>query len=1261
MKASNSRLTWVGSFVCSALAWGAAAARAADSAAFRLDTRGGTRVARETEAIAYSTEWNHGASVRVAADGVVLKEAAGPASGEVVWNAAGAGDGLHTLTHVSGGETLTAAFTVGREAATVTLGGLSRVYDGTPKPVSVATEPEGLAVAVTYDGSVEVPTGAGSYAVSAVVDDGVWAGFAERVLEIAKGAQTIEFAEIGTQRTTNTVVLDATASSGLPVSYAVEGPAVADGNVLAFTGVGMVRVTASQAGDANWEAAADVERVFGVGMATVTLGGLSRVYDGTPKPVEVETVPEGLAVAVTYDGSVEAPTGAGSYAVSAVVEDDDWVGSAEGVLVIAKGAQTIEFASIGTHKTTDTVVLGATASSGLEVGYAVEGPAVVEGNVLTFTGEAGTVRVTASQAGDANWEAAADVSRSFEVWKATEPVRPGISGAFRLDTRSGTRFAGETETLAYSTEWSHGGSVRVDVDGVVLKEAAAPASGEVVWNAAEAGDGFHTLTHASGGETWTAVFAVGEAMAMLTFDRQGGAGGTGSALAIFGCPMPPVDVPSRPGYTFGGYFGEPDGGGTAYYAEDGSSAHDWDNPVPAATLFAYWTASQTVTFNANGGTCPVSAADYRVGAEYGELPAAERKGHAFGGWWTAKTGGKAVTAADRVETAGARTLWAHWTTKQALAYDANGGTCKAKGKTCTIGKAYGTLATPIWAGHAFLGWWTEKDGGTQLTAKTKVDAVAARTAYAHWTTEQVVAFAPNGGSVNPSERGYAIGEEYGSLPVATKAGSAFAGWWTAKSGGKKVTEGSKATESAARTLWAHWTKTQTLAYDANGGKCKTKSKKCTIGKKYGALAAATRAGYGFTGWWTEREGGIAVTAADWVTEFASRTVYAQWTTNQIVAFDANGGSCEESERTYGIGTAYGDLPTAAKAGAAFAGWYTAKKNGTKVTEASKATDAAARTLYAHWTTTQTLAYDANGGKCKTKSKKCTIGKKYGTLAAATRAGFGFTGWWTEREGGEAVTAEDLVTEFASRTVYAQWTTEQVVSFDANGGNCGEAERVYAIGAAYGDLPTAVKAGAAFAGWYTAKKNGKKVTEASKVTEAAARTLYAHWTTSQTVTFNANGGKCSTKSKKYTVGKTYGSLPKATWKGHVFSGWATLADGGEAVAVGDAVPELAARTLYAQWDAAPRAKAVGEICGIAVAAGAFDGRRARGMDSDEEGVCVLLLETVAGTEYELQWTETLGGEWTCVKRWVADEDGLDEVEVPVPAGAVTGFFRLAARE
>lgn len=68
--------------------------------------------------------------------------------------------------------------------------------------------------------------------------------------------------------------------------------------------------------------------------AEVLFGGLARTFDGAPKPVEVETVPAGLSVTVTYEGSPDPPSAIGSYTVEAVVNDPSYQGSASGVLTI---------------------------------------------------------------------------------------------------------------------------------------------------------------------------------------------------------------------------------------------------------------------------------------------------------------------------------------------------------------------------------------------------------------------------------------------------------------------------------------------------------------------------------------------------------------------------------------------------------------------------------------------------------------------------------------------------------------------------------------------------------------------------------------------------------------------------------------------------------------------------------------------------------------------------------------------------------------
>lgn len=72
--------------------------------------------------------------------------------------------------------------------------------------------------------------------------------------------------------------------------------------------------------------------------ASVELGNLQQIEDGAPKPVSVTTVPAGLAVSVTYNGSATVPVAAGSYAVVAMVSDPNYQGGAEGTLVIDPAA-----------------------------------------------------------------------------------------------------------------------------------------------------------------------------------------------------------------------------------------------------------------------------------------------------------------------------------------------------------------------------------------------------------------------------------------------------------------------------------------------------------------------------------------------------------------------------------------------------------------------------------------------------------------------------------------------------------------------------------------------------------------------------------------------------------------------------------------------------------------------------------------------------------------------------------------------------------
>lgn len=90
---------------------------------------------------------------------------------------------------------------------------------------------------------------------------------------VLPASQTINFPTISEQPlNAPPLTLTATASSGLPITYQlISGPATLSGNVLTFTGLGAVRVEASQAGNANYLAASDVYVGFSVVKITQTI------------------------------------------------------------------------------------------------------------------------------------------------------------------------------------------------------------------------------------------------------------------------------------------------------------------------------------------------------------------------------------------------------------------------------------------------------------------------------------------------------------------------------------------------------------------------------------------------------------------------------------------------------------------------------------------------------------------------------------------------------------------------------------------------------------------------------------------------------------------------------------------------------------------------------------------------------------------------------------------------------------------------------
>ncbi len=256
------------------------------------------------------------------------------ASGEVIVTASQAGNANYAPAAAA-----PLTLNVLKAEGSITLSALNQTYDGTARSVTTATTPPGLQVNLTYAGLAQAPVDVGSYAVEATINDLRYTGSATGTLNIAPASQSIDFPPIADQIATATVNLSATGGiSGNPVVFTVtEGPgSIAGDSVLTFTGTGLVRITASQPGGSNFAPAQEVVRSFVVTPDTsvVALAGLYQEPDGTPRPATVVTVPPGLTIEVTYNGSLVPPVEPGTYAVTATVQDPRYEGQATGTLVL---------------------------------------------------------------------------------------------------------------------------------------------------------------------------------------------------------------------------------------------------------------------------------------------------------------------------------------------------------------------------------------------------------------------------------------------------------------------------------------------------------------------------------------------------------------------------------------------------------------------------------------------------------------------------------------------------------------------------------------------------------------------------------------------------------------------------------------------------------------------------------------------------------------------------------------------------------------
>ena len=297
-------------------------------------------------------------------------------------------------------------------------------------------------------------------------------------------------------------------------------------------------------------------------------------------------------------------------------------------------------------------------------------------------------------------------------------------------------------------------------------------------------------------------------------------------------------------------------------------------------------------------------------------------------------------------------------------------------------------------GSIFQGWYTKPVGGMRVTNQTvfcldnfREQAAESLTAdfcefitihlYPHWQAHPAYTLTldMNAGQDAVTLKGktvssYKLNVKAGAdpvLPTPKRSGYSFQGYsytkkYTSFTGDHVVSKPYPFMKDT--TIYAMWKNVSVrylITFDLNdssrvptGASSVTKlTGKTNLAFKLTELPTPTQEGFRFLGWFTESQGGKAITTA---TVFSGdTTVYAHWEAlnKYKIIFDANGGRIKTGARTQETLTAstnttgsIGTLPQPSREGYRFLGWFTRQTGGTKIT--TKTVYNKNTRVYAHW-------------------------------------------------------------------------------------------------------------------------------------------------------------------------------------------------------------------------------------------------------------------------------------------------------------------------
>src|SRR5574344_1093900 len=468
--------------------------------------------------------------------------------------------------------------------------------------------------------------------------------------------------------------------------------------------------------------------------------------------------------------------------------------------------------------------------------------------------------------------------------------------------------------------------------------------------------------------------------------------GTTSVTATYDAAMPtPLTLPTKTGYTFGGYYSGTNGSGTLYYNADGTSATTW-NIAAATTLYAMWTIiPYTITYTLDGGTnASGNPTTYNVESNTITLSAPTKTSYTFTGWTTTDITTPTTSVTIPKGSTGNRTYTANWTINTyTVTFNANGGSDVASQKVNYEGKAT-TPTAPTKTGYTFSGWYSDNALTNTYDFSTAVTSDV--TLYAKWEIAQyTITYALDGGTNAASNPlSYKMESADIILMPPTKTGYTFAGWTGTGLSVPTISVTIPKGSTGDRAYTATWTiNNYTVTFNANGG-TEVANQTVSYGGKVAQPASQTRTGYTFGGWFSDN---AFANAYDFTTSTVTGdlTLYAKWTpSTYTIKFHSNDGTDNTVRQTinYGEETAL-TSNTFTKAGFGISKWTTAADGtGTSYIDGQKvlnlsSTDGEVIDLYAQWQNgVNYVNVTVSGGKVSTSSALCT---SYQTVTSSTSA------------------------------------------------------------------------------------------------------------------------------------------------------------------------------------------------------------------------------------------------------------------------------------